>query len=354
MTLLWIDGFDDYGVNGGNAGPIIGVSGYTETGNAGFLGTLTNNTRSGVGLAMQLDNNSYGTSTAYLTRNFQTSAAIVVGMAVYITAGNYVELFRLGYDNYIGGVSAQIVVYYNNADGITVLTGDNGELYTSGPNVLFQNVWQFVEVMYTPGLAGTLQVKIDGTIVINVAAVNTKAAALPPSINFLTFPAVSGGGWGLVDDLYISDQLGTSFNTFLGDVVVHGILPNADAGPNTMGQVGGSVGHFTSVDEQLPDDDASYLFGSTSGLQEMFTLPAFPTDIIDVLAVAVNVRARKDTPGFAFLKASLAVAGVEEDGPVITLAQGYTMSQTMFISPPGGGVWSTAAAQAANIGFKVP
>ena len=150
------------------------------------------------------------------------------------------------------------------------------------------------------------------------------------------------------------DQSGSSFNNYLGDCVVRGIMPNADAGPNTFTQIGGGAGHFTAIDEIPPDEDASYLTGNTSGEQEMFTLPTFPGDVIDVLAVSLNIRTRKDSAGYATYQAAIAKSGVQALGPAKTVAAGYQTQRTLFTTSPSGGVWSTATAQAMSVGLKLP
>ena len=158
----------------------------------------------------------------------------------------------------------------------------------------------------------------------------------------------------MIDDLYICDLLDTSFNNFLGDVVVRGVFANADAGTNTFTQFGGGSGHFTSIDEQSPDGDVSYLASATSGAEELFTLASFPSDVIDVLAVAVNVRAAKDTAGYAFYAPMISHAGTPAVGDITTVSQTYQTYQTVFQTAPEGSPWTTSVAQATKIGFKIP
>ena len=73
--------------------------------------------------------------------------------------------------------------------------------------------------------------------------------------------------------------------------------------------------------------------------------------MIDILAIAVNVRARKDAAGTGMYQASMVHGGVEVDGPEVAAAANYITSQTLYAQPPDGGVWTKAAAQASEIGF---
>ncbi len=226
----------------------------------------------------------------------------------------------------------------------------------SAPNVLFPGVWQYIEVLYSPNSSGgSLQIKIDGAVVINVTG-NVMTAGNPAAVNYMSFTNTAPNNVTLIDDLYICDQTGPApFNTYLGDVVVHAAFPVSDASPNQWTQAGGGVGHFTAIDDNPgPDDDASYLFSNTAGQQELFDISTFPPDIIDVLAVGVNIRARKDTAGYAFYMANLVVASTEGDiGPIVA-SQAYETSQSIYELAPGGGSWTTSAAQNCKIGFSIP
>ena len=213
---------------------------------------------------------------------------------------------------------------------------------------MFQSVWHFIEIKYTSG--SILEVEVDGVVVISVTGAQTSGS---PSINYVTWQADSENA-SLLDDVYICDQAGSSFNDYLGDVVVHSILPNGDAGTNTMTKVGGGVGHYTAVNDNPPDFDTSYLSSNTSGDKELFTLSGFPTDIIDVLAVGVNILAKKSAPGVGLYQAVCVVGGVELDSGNRSAPIQYVQTQYLLTSPPGGGTWSLSAAQNAKIGVKIP
>jgi len=355
MALLWIDGFDAYGTNTQDVTATMTSSGYVNAISGGdTYGTFhtSSDTRTGVGYSMYTGGLiNYGGP----ERNFPMATSIVFGIAIKIMTEAYAPFLQIGYNNLAGTIGPQLTFYYNGEAGLSCITGDGDLVAATPPNVIFPGVWQYLECMYTPGaVAGSLQVKIDGAVVINVTSGKTQNAAYAGSVNSLAMMNPDAANPVRYDDLYICDQTGDAFNTYLGDCVVHAIFPDADAGPNAMAQTGGSVGHYTAVDEQAPDGDASYLSSSTSGQQEMFALSTFPNDIIDVLAMGVNVRARKETAGYANYEASVVVGGTEADGPAIPTNLNYETVQTLFPVPPGGGAWTTTIAQSAVIGFKLP
>jgi hypothetical protein len=357
MSLLFIDGFDAYGTDGENIVNLLNSSGYACA--ADFSGQQASvNTRTGVGFSM---NQSSGLYRTYLP--FKTSAAVVIGFAISIQAApsGCQAICSLEYNNLLGRIWDQLILLYDGQNGISLVTADNDLVGASNPNVLFVDTWQYVEIMYAPGLtAGSVQVKVDGAVVINVPGGKTSCSAAPALVNQFVFGGRPPGGGAftgatgvnaLFDDFYLCDQTGSAFNTFLGDCVVHSVFPNADAGTNMMAQTGGGAGHFTSVDEQSPDGDVSYLSTNQVAQKELFTLGAFPTDMVDILAIAVNIRARKDAAGTGMYQASMAHGGVEVDGPEIAAAANYVTSQTLYTAPPDGGVWTKAAGQASEIGF---
>jgi len=363
MALLWIDGFDAYGGDGVDITSVVTSSGYTlwgpdggDTGNIHI--TASANTRTGVGFSMSTFAPGITWAPACgFVRNFAVSAGVVFGFALKMTNDEFTPIVQVGYNNLVGTIGNQLQLSANGQAGLTAQTGDGDLVAASPPNCLFPGIWQYIEVLYTPcgvsGGLGSLQIKIDGAVVINVTDAKTSTAAYPSMLNSVSFlQSSSNQMW--VDDLYICDQTGSAFNTYLGDCVVHAILPDADAGPNSMTQTGGSAGHFSSVDDQTPPGDSSYLSSATSGQQEMFGLNTFPTDIIDVLAMGINVRARKTTAGYANYEAACVVGSTEADGSPIPTNLDYETTQTLFPLPPGGGAWTTTMAQAAVIGFKLP
>jgi len=364
MSLLFIDGFDAYGVDGANINAIMATSGWETTSYFSMNQAARADTRTGVGFSMNTNSTLSDTILP-----FRTSTGIVMGFA-YKLPQNSVDsnaplggIIKFMYNNLLGRIYDQLYVAVNGQNGISLIDGDFNLVAASNPNVLFYGTWQYIEVKYVPGLgsAGSVVVKIDGAIVASATGAktcNSVAAALVNQIGFgdgvsssQSHPGI-GGVNALYDDLYLCDTQGTTFNDFLGDCVVHSVFPVADVGPNAMTQTGGGAGHFTSVNEQAPDGDTSYLSTNAVGEQEMFSLGTFPTDMVDVLALAVNVRARKDATGTGMYSACLAQGGTEGDSGPIAAAANYVTSQTIYDQPPAGGTWTKISAQAATIGFK--
>lgn len=365
MSLLFIDGFDVYGdVNlhsngfpfGQDISTQLASSGYTAA--AGVCCWAT--TRTGIGACAIF----VAGGTNLMRKAFKTSSRVIIGFASLFRPGVWDLLATFGYDNFMGGMFPQMRICKTALGAITATTGDDTpvEIATTDPNVVFPDVWHYIEIDYSPDNAnGTVSVRVDGGVVLSISGVRTTYKGMPSSVNYIDFSwtnnsaSLVGEGftyWRLLDDLYICNAEGTNFNAFLGDCVVHSVMPAADAGTNQMGQFGGTVGHYTAVSESIPDEDNSYLYTNQPNLTELFTLNELPTDIIDVLAVAVNVRAKKDSAGITTYSAVASYEGHETDGTANTMTTVYQTKQLLMSEKPGGGSWTKTDIPNLQIGFR--
>lgn len=369
--LIWSDGFDTLGGNDDNVTALLESQGYgiTEenTGDPAQC-LVSSNTVDDLGFSLNVNAASPGNSNG-LVRYINPTTSIVVGVRVLRTGsasqnvlafGGYnslsepVVMFRvfigdngcIGLSSYMGTAYTYTVEQTSAVDGLPL---------QSDPNLVFANTWQRLEVKFT--MLGTITVRIDGTTAISgVTTPNPNTAA---NIQWVQF--ANDGNQSqriLIDDLVIMDQSGVAFDDFLGDVIVRDYMPDSDASPNQFTQFGGSSGHFTSVDEIPPDGDSSYLQDNVSGHKELFTLPTFDADVLDVLAVSVCVRARKNSAGFQLIAPALSVSSVEDDSIAVpataNLATSYQTFPFIYPTQPSGGAWTTMAAQSAVFGFRIP
>jgi hypothetical protein len=356
MSLLWMDGFDAYGISGGNLQTVMESSLYVHA-----QCYASNATRTGRGCCIQLPYNSSTGSPVYLRKAFDTKSEIIVGFAWKLNViNNLKEICRFQYDNHFGTVTSQLAVYMT-ADGAVTVASSNGasmtKLIDSGPNVLFPNVWHYIEVKLTLGDdSGFVQVRVDGQTCISATG-RTKDPAAPALCNLLKLAnyqledAVSNDTF--VDDLYILDTSGSDFNSFLGDVVVHTVMPAGDGGTNELSQFGGGLQHYTAVDDIPSDEDLSYVYGNVVGKRELFTVDPLPTNVINVLAVSVHARAKKDAAGASMLKLACKQGGVVALGPAESVTTQYLTRSMIYTLAPDGGGWTRAKAEAMQIGFEV-
>ncbi|WP_113155963.1 hypothetical protein [Nitratireductor sp. OM-1] len=366
MSLLWMDGFDTYGAHHGaltdneDQEKVLASSGYTAVSQA----TFHDATRTGRGLAVRLSRGAAVYQTGRLRRAFETRDEVIMGAAVRVGSSDFDRFFTIMYDNQLGDLHSQISIARNAQGGISVVgytTGPSGSVSThlvaaSRPNVMFPDVWHYVEVKYKPG--SHVVVRLDGAVVLNGSGwTNPKA---PKRVNLCTF-ICSPADWSTAhsnthtyfDDLYLCDTHGTQFNTFCGDVVVHGLMPLQDAGPNDMSAYGGGLANYTAVDDVPPDDNLSYIYSNTLGHVDMFDLDDLPANIIDVLAVSVHARCRKDAAGTSNIKLKARYDGLTADSPPMTLPTVFVGKHHIFETAPDGGGWNKVKANNLNIGVEI-
>ncbi|CAA2141470.1 hypothetical protein [Hyphomicrobium sp. ghe19] len=365
MSLLWMDGFDSYGPTRTPAGvynsdpinTLLLSSGYVFCKGVGF----DTDTRTGYGRSLWFTYDSLGTP-ADLKIAFLPKSEIVVGFAFKYTSTNLARIIEFDFDNRLGTVTSQMRVYVNAEGGISLSIDDGATLLAaSGPNILYPNVWQFVELKYRPDkTAGSIVVKVEGQTCIQFDG-PTSPMTTPNQVNMLRW-ATPAGEFNVgsqsnpikkIDDLYILDTIGSGFTDFLGDVIVTSLPVTSDQGPNQLSQFGGAIGHFTALNSIPTDEDTSYVYGNEADTKEMFGLAALPDNIIDVLAMSVHIRGRKDAPGTALISAHARYGVNDVHGVAQPLSVQYTTKNLFLEQCPDGTGWTKAKAEATNIGFEV-
>lgn len=349
MALLFIDGFDAYGTDGVQIAAAMQSALYEFT-EAVFA---SSDTRTGYGFSCHLRQDFPGQGQGQLNLATTLVSEFIIGFSAKVEGNGFFPLVEFYRDDLLGHVAPQCYLAVNGVAGLSLVNGTGALIGASSPNVFFPDSHQYLEIKIVFGGSGSVEVRVDGATVISVPLGSTIGGGQPGFANVIQWNA-GGATDYLIDDLYVCDGTGASFNDFLGDCAVHTVFPIADAGPNTMTQFGGGAGHYTDVGEVTPDDDATYLFSNTSGQQEMFSIGALPIDIIDVLAVAVCARAKKSAAGTANYQLVANSGGVETDGPVLPTNVGYITRNMIMTTAPGGGGWTKTAAQALLIGAKIP
>lgn len=367
MSLLWMDGFDSYGhlhnpatiYNDADLNTLMLSSGYVAATGMGMVA----DSRTGYGNSFWLTGNS-GSFLANLQIAFDPKDQLITGFAFKYEATVLAHICAFEWDNRLGTVTKQMVVYANAEGGIS-LSIDNGAtlLQASSPNIIFPGVWQYLEIKYTPNKTnGQIIIKIDGQTCIQYDG-PTCPTTTPNQVNMIEFYS-TGSDWGngqskgtnglkQYDDLYVLDNLGSGFNDFLGDVVVHSVQVVNDQSPNSLSQFGGAAGHFTAVNAFPTDEDGSYLYTNTVGDREMFGLDTLPDNIIDVLAVSTHVRGKKDAPGSSAVKLVTKYSTYEAVSAAKPLAVQYVTKNQFLETCPDGTGWTKAKAEATVIGFEV-
>lgn len=374
MSLIWMDGFDSYGpdISVGDTG--FFAIGGSEVAMASLMQTsgyvtvigarTTTDTRTGLGKSMVIAGPGGG-NIKYVRWATSPLSELYMGFAYKFCPGSLSPIVEFVFDDRLGHLTPQLSLYVNAEGGISIAT--RPDMFAapsvlkaaSPPNLMFASSWQYVEIHYVPNkTSGSISVKIDGQTCVTYTG-PTSASTTPNQVNLINWStiwsAAVDGYYGSIwlDDLYICDTAGMGFNSFQGDVVVNSLKVVSDQGPNDLGQYGGTTGHFTSVSEWPADGDTSYLYGNTVTNRELFGIDTLPANIINVLAMSVHVRARKDTPGASAVKCLAKYSTNETLGPAKPLGVQYVTKDMFMETCPDGTGWTKIKAQATNVGFEV-
>lgn len=357
MALLYMDGFDTQDnalrwVQGGVAGDFT-------------YGTAT---RFGTGKALTISTINAAWTTNIL-RSFAASSSIYMGAALQAgleADGNgstpTTNLFGIYAD---GGSTGHMYLRRLNTNALVAYRGDPNSGYlgspsgtliaTSAAGVLDGN-WHYIEVYAViHDSTGRLTVKVDGNTVIDFTG-DTRNGGTSTNIDAVRFRTgryiSSPSGVLSIDDLYVCDTTGATNNTFLGDVRVQTMLPNA-AGSSTQFTPTGSANNWANVGE-VPFNNATYNASSTVGQLDLYGLSDLAAGTASVKGVQTVAHMQKSDAGTANAKVAIkSGASVYYDATrsLGTSATSYT--QIRETDPATSAAWTASGANNLEAGVEV-
>lgn len=348
MSLIWFDGFDDYTATGSATSHLLS-SGYAIAPSSG----TDADTPHGVGRSMRILNTSGNQQFSLYKALGVGTDDIVMGFHFKPTNASFNSIVRFHNENLLGSIREAGMLIMNAQRGVTWTNHNANVAYAaSDANVIFPNVWYFVEVRLNFA-TGYVTVRLNEEVVLNA---NVLASLTHQTVNMFSFPGKDdfSGAAKLYDNVYVLDASvdDAPFNDFLGEVVCYSLRPMSDAGANDFSIVGSvDPEHYKAVDEEFILD-GDYLTTVTAGDIEMFGLTDLPVDTLEVYAVGIAVRSRKEPAGPAQYRA-IARLGVDTEN-LTTRAASATFQTKLEImqQKPGGGSWSISDANGLEIGTE--
>lgn len=304
MTLRWGTGADLMVVSS-NADDAFAQLGWygLPTDPAGSNMRVTTPGRFNYGNAIAMDNSSTSggntVQASYLLKHGVTFNEFYTGAAMYVPAGEAYQKPFLGVAR--TGV-AKITAMFTTFGQIELWLGrphDVGAtlLATSNPGDYFNDVWLYFEV------GGTLKTDATGEIIVRVnteEVIHVVATVTNPSgtlgnsvmIGYGEESSVGSGNTGQRwDDMYMCDGLGTDNNTFLGNIRVQGLRPNA-AGASTDFTPFGAVTNWQAANNTAIDD-TKYVYSIAPGDYDLYEIEAL-VNTPQVFGVQVTGFYRQD------------------------------------------------------------
>ena len=231
----------------------------------------------------------------------------------------------------------------------------NGTILGRGGEI-HQNRWHCVEVrLKVDNAAGVVQVKVDGTLVIDFAGDTQETA----NADILSFQFGIPGDTLIntyIDDIAFNDISGGANFDWIGRGGIPAIFPigagastDLDLFPNT------GEANWEDVDEVPPDDDTSYVFDDLIDDHDSYETDDLPTTGT-ISAVQWVARAKSDLVGNPEIMRVLRIGGVDYDGAVdIAIDADYDYYPEILDEDPdaGPGAWTVAAVNGMEVGVKV-
>lgn len=357
MALLYSDGFDLQDT------PLRWVV-------SGTVGDVTygTTTRFGTGKAVTLSGTTTNANLSIL-RAFPASASIYAGAAVQagLDAGNSsndytANLFGI-YTN--SGTGGQLYIRRLSTNAIAAYRGDpssgnvgspSGTQIAITPAGVLDGNWHYIEVFATiHATTGQLIVKVDGKSVITFTGntLSTGTVTTIDAIRFRTGKYVASPNSVIsIDDFYVCDATGSTNNTFLGDVRVQSLVPNA-AGSYTQLTPSGAANNYANVGE-VPYNNTTYNSSATVGQRDTYGLSDLAASTTTVLGMQSVAYMQKSDAGAANAKVALVSGGglyYDTTQSLGTSPTAYTqMRQT---DPATSAAWTVGGANGLEAGMEV-
>ena len=310
MALLYIDGFDLQDAT--MRWVLVGQP-------ADVIYTTPTRFSAGKAVTLAVSASTPSQSALSIMRQLPPSASIYAGAAIQVGLENgnvndtTANLFGIYTDSgttghlYIRRLSNNSIVAYRGDPASGNLGSPSGTQIAATAAGTLDGNWHFIEVFATiNATTGQLIVKVDGVQVINFTG-NTKNGGTSTNIDAIRFRTGkylnTPNSPISIDDLYVCDATGATNNTFLGDVRVQSMVPNA-AGSSTQLTPTGSANNYANAGD-APYNDATYNSSSTVGQRDTYALSDLVVGTTTVLATQSVAHMQKSDAGTANAKVAL-------------------------------------------------
>lgn len=348
MALRGMDGFDHYATQD----DLFSRRGALQWSAPASLAAATFNTpgRGGFGKSMGLNgyaSNILGPFLATFDANYST---LRIGCALRFVAGANLGIDIGAFDPIANALQCRISL--STSGIIRAFDGAGTQIGISANNAFTPVAWSFVEIAFSIGHSGAIEVQIDGATVLSVTGDTQHTAnATLGAVQF----SVPGGSLGQIeiDDFRYSDTVigpGTyTCDSWLGDLRVATLAPNTDASVAWTPLAGAN---WQEVSELTFDGDASYNSTSTPGAEDLFSLTALTATITQVIGLQLTGAYRATDASPHSITQQISSGGSEITGPAHTLAMAYQFFSDLYpVNPVSGVSWTLGDVHDLLVGY---
>lgn len=348
MALRYFDGFDHYST--------LSDRGWSTTGSGGGGGSPSINTGGGrFGGGAQL---SASNTEAEIFRTIDDQSTWIIGWALKIAAAGdsgAIPIFQLTAND--GTVQLRLYVYTQL--GLFAIYRGPGTtwLAQTNYNVFPINQWVYLEFKGTIANSGGLaELRMNEVVVATYSGDTQQSGSVASAREIRFLGDRTQTGITTIDDVYMCDGTGGSYDDYLGDCRVQTVYPNGNGNSSVLvGSDGNSTDNYLLVDEaSTPNDATDYVESSTPGDEDTYAYGNLSAASGSVHGIQIIPRARKTDAGTRSIVTVARHSGTEEDSAAMTLntTWGY-VGRDLRQTKPGGGAWSISDINAAEFGVKV-
>lgn len=276
-----------------------------------------------------------------------------------------IDIMPSGQLRAIRSTSAGTGIYLASTDAAPAESGLYTVLGTS-VNSIASSSDDYLEFKITHHASnGIIEVKRNGNAFWTLSSQNTAVSGSANSSSVLVggYAALIGGSAlnvenhylrGIVSDFYLLDTTGSFANTFIGDIEVEPLSPTADGTYEEWTLSAGSDA-FDLVDDAANaiDGDTTHISSGTLDQRATFVTSnsSAPTGG-SVVAVVITCYCKKTDGGSNLVAGMARLSGTDSVGTNFDVPGTYAFRQSYMYEKPGGGAWTVADVNDAELGVK--
>ena len=258
-----------------------------------------------------------------------------------------------------GGTSVVSVYWNGMTNQIDLYVG--GVLQNSAASAIFatQEIYHNCGLDVKIAVAGWATFYVEGVAIVTFSGDTTVGSASIDSIRFTAYvdASTAWSSYVYIDDIYVDDTSGEASAAVPPSLTFELVHPNADGTSSGLtGSDGDQINNYLLVDEVTPDDDATYVYGASSGIKDTYNMAAMSVLAadIEVQSVIPIADARKVNVALDVKYQSIVRSNVTE---TVGAAQAVDTAYALYwdrvtLDPNGSVAWTEAAVNAMEIGLQ--
>lgn len=351
MGLIVAEGFDDVSSSGtvnSHLGKVYSYSGATisQFQNAGGVwgGRFSH------GYAKGLTN-----SNSTITWSFSPRTTVIFACSLRRSAAFASPTPRVQFR--YGGAS-HVEITFRGPDGTDLGLVVNGTEVGLVPGYFVLNTYKWLSVLVTISpTSGQVSIKGgSGELLLSYTGNTYNPSAGQAQVDNINLP--TGGSASnntRIDDVFIMDTSGTSFNAHLTEMSIKPLYANANGDLTTNWTPVGASALWDCVDEAFFDGDSTYASTTSSGNRLSVNIQDPGPGDTNVVGVIVNSAARRDDAASWSWKNFLRISGTNYDDPdaPTTAVDSYVHRSSVWLTNPANSqAWSTSDLTNLQIGVR--